>query len=204
MTHKRGLTLIELLVVVAIIAILAGIAIPNLLEAQTRARVSRAHAELRTMKLGLTSFRVDHNRIFPDSNDTNSPFQGLTFELENPGVTPDVTFLHPSLSQFYTFRALRPLTTPIAYLSSVPRDPFSRVMPYGYDTREVDGLIAYAVVFSTGPDRIAGHWHRGHTGVGTAIPYDPTNGTVSDGEIWRALELANPTLFRREYGLQND
>src|SRR5437867_3377499 len=71
-----GFTLIELLIVVAIIAILAAIAIPNFLEAQTRSKVSRTLADFRSCRLALESYRVD-NTAYP--NDVIPPYTGSMY-----------------------------------------------------------------------------------------------------------------------------
>lgn len=63
---KRGFTLIELLIVVAIIAILAAIAVPNFLQAQTRSKVARTYTDMRTLATALEEYAVDYNRYVPD------------------------------------------------------------------------------------------------------------------------------------------
>ncbi len=107
---RRGFTLIELLIVVAIIAILAAIAVPNFLEAQTRAKVARVKNDLRTIALGMEAYRVDHNHYaIPSAGNGRQ----LTDPLRAYHVTPFETRV-PVL-----------LTTPIAYISSRPADPFA-------------------------------------------------------------------------------
>jgi len=62
--NSKGFTLIELLIVVAIIGILAAIAIPNLLNAQRRAKISRAAADTKTIVTQTQLYFNDQN-AFP-------------------------------------------------------------------------------------------------------------------------------------------
>jgi type IV pilus assembly protein PilA len=55
---KRGFTLVEIMIVVAIIALLAAIAIPNLLRARHNANEAAAIASLRTISVACESFRA--------------------------------------------------------------------------------------------------------------------------------------------------
>ena len=79
--HVSAFTLIELLIVVAIISILATIALPNFIEAQTRAKVSRAHAEMRTIATALESFAVDNGGYPPSISMSDD---GTSFTLILP------------------------------------------------------------------------------------------------------------------------
>ena len=95
-----GFTLIELLIVVAIIAILAAIAIPNFIEAQVRSKVSRCKADMRSIGLAIEAYRVD-NPVYPPDQCT---LGGES--LQGPDLQP-----RPYL---------KVLTTPIAYMTSLP------------------------------------------------------------------------------------
>ncbi len=59
-----GFTLVEIMIVVAIIALLAALAIPNLLRAKLGANESAAQASLRTLSTGAQSYRAV-NPVYP-------------------------------------------------------------------------------------------------------------------------------------------
>lgn len=56
--ERKGFTLVEIMIVVAIIALLAAIAIPNLLRARLNANETAAIAAMRTLSTALESYRA--------------------------------------------------------------------------------------------------------------------------------------------------
>ncbi len=61
---ERGFTLIELMIVVAIIAILAGILIPNFVNARAQAQSAACESNLRAIATALELYYAD-NQIYP-------------------------------------------------------------------------------------------------------------------------------------------
>lgn len=65
--NRRGFTLVEIMIVVAIIALLAAIAIPNLLAAKRTANDGASLANIRTLSTAAETYATAHNGTFPVS-----------------------------------------------------------------------------------------------------------------------------------------
>ncbi len=202
--QTSGFTLIELLIVVAIIAILAAIAVPNFLEAQTRAKVSRTKSDLRSYATAIESYTVDNNvppREYDQSIDGTLPTGGGGGGVMSPVLSTPIAYI----TEAYGYDPF------IQKGENIPDDeqtfsyasvPYRRANGLGFFFNPGAGLRVYDIVESNlgtwyilgiGPDR---DYFNNLNGVGRGgvvgreyILYDPTNGTISEGNIYRGQKI---------------
>lgn len=99
-TGERGFTLIELMIVVAIIAILAGILIPNFVNARAQAMTAACESNLRAIATAAELYYADQ-QVYPNSGDVNAVLftaNGTTY-LNNVPTDPAA----PTVGAAYVF-----------------------------------------------------------------------------------------------------
>jgi len=201
MRIRSAFTLIELLIVVAIIAILAAIAVPNFLEAQTRAKVSRVKSDQRSLATALEAYAVDNN-AFPPTEPINN-YGRLYIEYVKKLSTPVAYMTSIAIKDPFQPNS----ATEIPNIAVPPRDWYGSFPYINYNDfwqRQVhpDGPPKKAfVVYSMGPTRqwsfvehyphkllVNPNYMEGHPNYprnACDSLYDPSNGTVSFGAIAR-------------------
>ncbi len=204
----KGFTLIELLIVVAIIAILAAIAVPNFLEAQVRSKVARVKNDMRTLATAFESYMVDYN-TYPQPSSWPHMSGDLFRMRAYIAISTPVAYL--------TTGVLRDPFMEVGSKTGGVVDPAKVAYELGFAkpgvrASDLDNKLrppnnewtnrSMFLIDSFGPDRdddtSIGNFGRLSYGIPNATRrvYDSTNGTRSDGDIYR---VGGPSVFQQYY-----
>lgn len=131
---SRGFTLIEVMVVVVILAILASIIVPNVINKPAEARITKAQADIRSIVAALEMYKLD-NYVYPTTA------QGLRALVVKPTQSPAPPHWHH-------------------YLNQVPIDPWGH--PYKYLYPGIHGTFDVwtdGPPSSSGKKHVIGNWN---------------------------------------------
>jgi general secretion pathway protein G len=129
-----GFTLIEIMVVVVILAILATIIVPNVINKPEEARITKAKADIRSIVAALDMYKLD-NYQYPTTS------QGLKALVVKPSSSPIPPHWHH-------------------YLNQIPIDPWGH--PYKYLYPGVHGTFDVwtdGPPGSSSHHRVIGNWN---------------------------------------------
>ncbi|MDK2970604.1 MAG: type pilus assembly protein PilA [Candidatus Sumerlaeota bacterium] len=213
-TAPKAFTLIELLIVVAIIAILAAIAVPNFLEAQVRSKVSRAKSDMRTTATALEAYAVDYNS-YPQCNSRATaiayneppafpPSSEGDFRILERLSTPVSYITTGAFRDPFSVLTRKSAATASAMVASAPitvsptTDVAAKINSYLYQSVASEDRASVTSTYKArgwflqcvGPD--SNYYNLGGVLANHVTPdepilliYDPSNGTVSEGSVWR-------------------
>ncbi len=174
MTHakKKSFTLIELLIVVAIIGILAAIAVPNFLNAQTRAKVARIYGDIKAQGNALEQYRLDNNH-YPPSNWAYPRLQRLTSPFAYITTLPyDIFATSTDGANRYMYFHYVERESEEAWFRSDYHSSLGDRQTSANINLSVPGGLAWHIR-SYGPNKVLDY----------GFPYDMTNGLISLGDI---------------------
>lgn len=185
---SKAFSLIELLIVAGLLMILSGIALSSYQSSYIRAQHSRVVSDLRIQSIAIESYHSDHSR-YPRMGHVD--FYG--------DLNMDIFRREPLRGNLSSV-----LSTPIAYIEKAHLfDPFminnqQKKMEFRlYTYQEIHAYLIHSAsqpfwkrvldhhgpyrVGSTGPNQ--SYYNVGYDG--QEVLYDPTNGLLSAGNIWR-------------------
>lgn len=187
--RANAFTLLELLIVVTLIGILSLIAMEQAFYASVRTKVAAIAVEQRVIDSALEAYRVDwgasarmaHFSFYHDLHfDTihgEKVNAVISRSLSTPVAYMQNAYLHdpfaqrtnatPMDEQLYTYQDMD------VYVIQNPNSAFWIKAKAFYGTHRIG---------SVGPDRVFDHKFANSA----QLPYDPTNGVVSSGNIWRS------------------
>lgn len=192
MTTKRAL-LIGITLTLALTVgcpMILGIVYPSFLDSQLRSKVIKTMEDMRTTFVALEMVRIDEGECLAHASGAEGV--NARFGKGSPAFAVPTLATHKMVSGK---KVPYSLTTPIQFIQRLLPDPFApdEGTMFGYFRSEDK---QNAIIFSAGPDRDYDmDPAKDLTSFGFKYPiiplvnktYDSTNGTLSNGDLWRVV-----------------